>query len=105
MFTILAQVANFGMFADTIVQCAPPSWDTWTSPSFDPAHSTPAFSGDSASANSVAPSNVIRLSVDTPPELCWWVVSLRVRSGLITCQLDPPSFVTCTTWLPTYTLV
>ena len=41
----------------------------------------------------------------TPPELCWCVVSLRVRSGLITCQLEPPSFVTCTTWLPTYTFV
>ena len=93
------------MFVATLVQWAPPSVDTCASPSFDPAQSTPARTGDSASANSVAPSNVIRLSVDTPPELRWCVVSLRVRSGLITCQLAPPSFVTCTTWLPTYTLV
>src|SRR5881397_2220661 len=128
MFTIFAQGESFGMLLDTSDQRAPPSVLTFTRPSFDPAHRTPARTGsndgrvnvstdggasfdpahrtpartgDSASANKVAPSNVYRLSVVTPPELCWCVVSLRVRSGLITCQLAPPSFVTCTTWLPT----
>src|SRR5205814_8571236 len=84
-------------------QVVPPSRVTCTRPSFEPAQITPACTGDSASANSVAPSNVIRLSVVTPPELCWWLVSLRVRSGLTTFQLAPPSLVTCTYWLPTYT--
>src|SRR2546422_7310278 len=105
MFTTFAQGDSFGMLPDTSVQCAPPSVVTFTRPSFDPTQSTPARIGDSASANKVAPSNVYRLSVVTPPELCWCVVSLRVRSGLITCQLAPPSVVTCTTWLPTYTFV
>src|SRR5437867_2043453 len=92
MFTIFAQGESFGMLLDTSDQCAPPSVLTFTRPSFDPAHRTPARTGDSASANKVAPSNVYRLSVVTPPELCWCVVSFRVRSGLITCQLEPPSF-------------
>src|SRR6266513_3358970 len=105
MFLILAQGESFGILPDTSDQCAPPSVDTFPRPSFAPTQITPAFTGDSAIANNVAPSNVIRLSVVTPPELCWCVVSLRVRSGLITCQLAPPSFVTCTTWLPTYTFV
>src|SRR5205814_4216130 len=99
------QGASLGILPDTSDQCAPASVDTFTRPSFDPTQITPAFTGDSAIANSVAPSNVIRLSVDTPPELCWCVVSFRVRSGLITCQLEPPSVVRCTTWLPTYTFV
>src|SRR6266566_1792576 len=103
--TILAHAGILGMFAETLVQCAPPSRVTCTSPSFDPVQITPASSGDSAMASRFAPSNVMRLSVDTPPELCWCVVSLRVRSGLITFQLEPPSVVTCTTWLPTYTFV
>src|SRR5438046_2529318 len=105
MFEIFPQGASFGRVPVTSVQVVAPSRVTCTRPSFDPAQSTPARTGDSASANSVAPSNVYRLSVVTPPELCWCVVSLRVRSGLITCQLEPPSVVTCTTWLPTYTFV
>ena len=32
---------------------------------------------------------------------CWRLLSLSVRSGLITCQLCPPSVVWCTCWLPT----
>src|ERR687888_337263 len=103
MFAIFAHGDSLGMLAVTLVQCAPPSIETWISPSFDPAQSTPALTGDSASANRVAPSNVMRLSVVTPPELCWCVVSLRVRSGLTTFQLAPRSVVTCTNWLPTYT--
>ena len=96
MFLIFAHGESFGMLPPTSVQCAPPSCVTFTRPSFDPTQMTPAFTGDSAIANRVAPSNVIKLSVDTPPELCWCVVSLRVRSGLSTCQLAPPSLVTCT---------
>src|SRR5574342_242720 len=92
-----------GMLAVTFVHVVPPSCVTCTRPSLDPVQITPSFTGDSAMANSVAPSKVMRLSVVTPPELCWCVVSLRVKSGLITCQLAPPSEVRCTNWLPTYT--
>src|SRR5256885_4058905 len=105
MFLILAQGESLGRLPDTSDQCAPPSVETFTRPSFDPTQITPAFTGDSAIANSVAPSNVMRLSVDTPPELCWCVVSFRVRSGLITFQLAPRSVVRCTNWLPAYTCV
>src|SRR3989441_11669480 len=105
MLVIFPHGGSLGMFAVTSVHDVPPSRVTCTRPSFDPAQITPACAGDSASAKSVAPSNVMRLSVVTPPELCWCVVSLRVRSGLTTCQLAPPSVVTCTTWLPTYTFV
>ena len=58
MFTIFAQGESFGMLPDTSVQWAPPSIDTFTRPSFDPVQRTPARTGDSASANKVAPSNV-----------------------------------------------
>src|ERR1700741_4075352 len=103
MVEIFPQGAGFGVAAGTVTQAAPPSPVTCPRPSVEPAQITPACCGDSAMANSVAPSNVMRLSVVTPPELCWCVVSFRVRSGLITFQLAPPSVVTCTYWLPTYT--
>src|SRR5437667_7286317 len=107
MFVIFPHCGSLGMFPVTSIHCAPPSRVTCTRPSFEPAQITPAppCAGDSAMANRVAPSNVMRLSVVTPPELCWCVVSLRVRSGLITFQLAPPSVVRCTNWLPTYTRV
>src|SRR5690242_14003654 len=103
MFEILHQAGSLPSPAVTSVQVAPLSRVTCTSPSFDPAQITPACTGDSAIANSVAPSHVIRLSVVTPPEVCSWVVSLRVRSGEISFQLAPPSVVRWTYWLPTYT--
>src|SRR3990172_5381881 len=45
------------------------------------------------------------LSGVRPPEICCLLLSLSVRSGLISRQLFPPSVVTCTCWLPTYTLL
>src|SRR5216684_6296948 len=104
MLVIFPHGGSLGMFPVTSVQDAPPSRVMCTRPSFDPTQITPACRGDSAMANRVAPSKVMRLSVVTPPELCWCVVSFRVRSGLITFQLAPPFVVTWTTWLPTYTL-
>src|SRR6266849_3156107 len=103
MFEILLHGGSLGIGHVTARQVAAPSRVRCTSPSFAPAHTTPACRGDSAIANKVAPSKVMRLSVVTPPEPCSCVVSLRVRSGLITLQREPPSVVTCTTWLPTYT--
>src|SRR5690348_12944515 len=96
MFEILLHGGSFGMPAVTLTHVAPASRETCTRPSFEPTQITPACTGDSAMANRVAPSNVIRLSVVTPPELCWCVVSFRVRSGLSTFQLAPPSAVTWT---------
>ncbi len=104
MEEILPQGGSF-MAAVTSVHVAPASLVMCTRPSFDPTQITPFCTGDSAMANSVAPSKVIRLSVEVPPELCWCVVSLRVRSGLIAFQLAPPSVVRWTNWLPTYTWV
>src|SRR5256885_3883022 len=97
MFEIFPQGASFGRLPVTSVQVVAPSRVTCTRPSFEPAQITPACTGDSASANSVAPSNVIRLSVVTPPELCWWLVSLRVRSRSEehTSELQSPCNLVC----------
>src|SRR5215471_9177417 len=76
-----------------------------TNPSFVPAQITPASLGDSAMANTVPAYSTPILSGVSPPEIPCRLLSLRVRSGLITCQLFPPSVVTCTNWLPTYTLL
>ena len=41
----------------------------------------PSFTGDSASAYNVQPSHV-GVVARPPPEFCWWLLSLVVRSGL-----------------------
>src|SRR5215471_3607115 len=78
---------RFGMFFVTFVQVAPASCVTFTWPSVLPVQITPAFAGDSAIAYSVAPSNVVRLSDEIPPEFPWCDLSFVVRSGLIAFQL------------------
>ncbi len=85
----------------TFVQLCPPLRVTWTCPSLVPAQIVPFCTGDSAIENSVAPSQVIRLSAAMPALLCWWDLSFKVRSGLISFQVWPPSLVMCTYWLPT----
>src|SRR5258708_38662128 len=92
-----------GMLLVTLVHVAPPSRVTCTSPSLLPVQITPAFTGDSASPYTTSAYSTPMLSGVSPPEMPCFDLSLRVRSGLITCQLLPPSVVTCTNWLPTYT--
>ena len=76
----------------TFVHVFPPSRVSWTSPSSVPTQMVCASNGDSAIQKIVlytsppAPSLVI----GTPPGPCF-VLSLRVRSGLIGVQLVPPS--------------
>src|SRR5260370_17237716 len=101
MFEILPQGGSFGIAPVTSLHVAPASRVRCTSPSFEPAHKTPACTGDSAIANRVAPSKVIKLSVVTPPELCWWAAPLRVRSGLIPSHLEPPPALPSPTCPPT----
>jgi hypothetical protein len=60
---------RFGMCFVTFAQWAPPSCVMFTCPSVLPVQITPALTGDSAIAYSVPPSNVVRLSEVTPPEL------------------------------------
>ena len=77
----------------------PPSCDTCTSPSSEPAHSTPAFTGDSAKVNTVAYHSVPVISrVIGPPTGPSVAGSCSVRSGLMACQLPPPSVVLNTFW-------
>src|SRR5437763_15097185 len=83
MFEIFPQGASLGRLPVTSVQVVPPSRVTCTSPSFEPAHITPACTGDSARANSVAPSNVIRLSV-VSPDLTRNVTTHQQSSGGVT---------------------
>src|SRR5207237_1249349 len=93
------------MFLVTFFQVLPPSRVRFTWPSLLPVQITPSLRGDSAMAYRVQPSNVKRLSLLMPPEFCWWLLSLVVRSGLITVQLWPPLVVWCTYWLPISTLL
>src|SRR5437588_9693193 len=82
-----------------LVQLAPASLDRWIRPSSLPAHSTPAWCGDSARANTVQYTSAPVLSrVTGPPDGTSLLASLRVRSGLITSQLPPTSFEQWT-WL------
>src|SRR6185503_19436628 len=94
-----------GTFAVTFVHVAPPLRVTWITPSFEPLQITPACARDSAIAISVPPYSTPMLSGVRPPEICCFDLSFFVRSGLIVRQLCPPFVVTCTCWLPTYTLL
>src|SRR5215467_13082004 len=94
-----------GIFLVRLVQFFPPSRVNCSRPSFVPAQITPASLGDSAMAKTTPAYSTPMLSGVRPPELPIRVLSLRVRSGLMICQLFPPSVVTCRYWLPTYTLL
>ena len=85
----------------TFVQVFPPSRVTCTSPSFVPAQMSPALRGDSAIAKTTSPYSTPMLSGVSPPDICCLLLSFNVRSGLMTCQLLPPSVVMWTNWLPT----
>src|SRR5512146_1190906 len=50
---MLTRVKDLSAGGVTSVQLAPPSRDRWIRPSSDPAHSSPAATGDSASAKTV----------------------------------------------------
>src|SRR5689334_6876562 len=77
----------------TFVHVFPRSWVTWIKPSSEPAHITSPFSGDSASAKTVAYHSVPVMSyVIGPPAGPSVFGSCSVRSGLIGSQLSP-SFV------------
>src|SRR5207245_11460618 len=93
-------------FGVTSSQVAPPSRDTWTRPSSDPAHSTPAFTGDSAKAKIVPYHSVPVMSrVIGPPTGPSVAGSWGVRSGLIACQWVPPSVVRNTFWAVAYSVL
>src|SRR5436309_5003061 len=81
----------------------PPSRETCTSPSSEPAHSTPAFTGDSANAIIVAYHSVPVISrVIVAPDGPGVAGSRSVRSVLIACQLAPPPVVLKTWWAVVY---
>src|SRR6266511_5277962 len=103
MFETVPHDGMPGMPAVTLVHVFPPSRVTCTRPSFVPAQIKPALRGDSAMANTTPAYSTPMLSGVRPPEICCLLLSFSVRSGLITCQLLPPSVVMCTTWLPAYT--
>ncbi len=88
-------------FGVTSVHVSPPSRVTWIRPSSDPVQITLASTGEGAMVKIVpytsppAPSFVI----GPPPGPCL-VVSLRVRSGLITSHESPRSPVRSSTLPP-----
>src|SRR5262249_6345837 len=96
---------RLAIFLVSVVQVLPPSRVNCSRPSLVPAQITPASLGDSAMANTTPAYSTPMLSGVSPPELPIRLLSLRVRSGLMICQLLPPSVVMCTNWLPTYTLL
>src|SRR5215831_19064859 len=83
----------FGIFFVRFVQFLPPSRVSCTWPSFVPAQMVPAAFGDSAIANTTPAYSTPILSPVKPPEKPCLLLSFKVRSGLMTCQLLPPSVV------------
>src|SRR5258705_13760154 len=82
---------RLGMFFVTLVHVFPASRVTCTSPSLVPTQTTPACFGDSAIAWMTLPYSTPLLSGVRPPELCWRLLSFSGTSGLLSCQLWPPS--------------
>src|SRR5712691_5434577 len=105
MLLTVLQASILGRLFVTFVQFLQLSRVICTIPSFVPAQITPASFGDSAIAKTTGAYSTPILSPVSPPENPCRLLSFEVRSGLITCQLFPPSVVTCTYWLPTYTLL
>src|ERR1700704_3067883 len=105
MLLTVPQAGRPGMPAVTLVQCAPASRVTCTSPSLVPAQISPFSRGDSAIANTTPAYSTPTLSGVSPPDNCWRDLSLSVRSGLMTCQLCPPLVVRWTCWEPAYTVL
>src|SRR5579884_815540 len=104
MFEIVIQGGRLGMLRVTLVHSPLPRF-THTRPSLVPAQSVPASFGDSAMANTTPAYSTPMLSNVRPPLGPILLRSFKVRSGLMTCQELPPSLVTCTNWLPTYTVL
>ena len=71
-----------------------------TCPSLVPTQIIPFSMGDSAMPKTTPAYSTPMLSPVRPPELPMRVRSLSVRSGEMTCQLWPPSWVRWTCWLP-----
>ena len=105
MLLTVPQTGRFGMFAVTLVQCAPASRVTCTWPSLVPAQMSPFSFGDSAIANTTPAYSTPMLSGVSPPDIFCRDLSFSVRSGLIACQLCPPFVVRCTYCEPAYTVL
>src|SRR5437660_643591 len=103
MLLTVPHAGNPGMLAVTLVQFWPPSRVTCTSPSLVPAQLSPALSRDSAIRFTTLTDSTPMSSGVRPPDICCLLLSLSVRSGLMSCQLRPPLVETCTYWLPVYT--
>src|SRR5437588_50295 len=93
MLSTVPHSGKLGRFFVTLLQFFPPSRVTCTCPSLVPAQSSPASFGDSVSAKITPAYSTPILSGVRPPEICWRLLSLRVRSGLMICQLLPPSLL------------
>src|ERR1051326_3405682 len=100
MLTVPHSGTPFGV---TLDQFLPPSLVTCTSPSSEPAQIRSFCTGDSATEKIVSYTSTPVLSlVMGPPEETCLLLSLRVRSGLIICQLMPSSLDLNSTWAAKY---
>src|SRR5947209_16312543 len=80
------------MFVAAFVQCAPPSRVTETTPSSEPTQITFGSTGEMEIERIVSKlSAPLKSNSIGPPLLSCFVLSLRVRSGLIGVQCAPPS--------------
>src|SRR5215467_8483385 len=78
----------------TFDQFFPPSVVTWIRPSSEPVQIKSFCTGDSTTEKIVSYTSTPVLSlVMGPPEATCLLLSLRVRSGLMICQVMPPSVV------------
>src|SRR5262249_43718364 len=87
----------------TFDQFFPPSVVTWIRPSSEPVQIRSFCSGDSTTEKMVSYTSTPVLSlVIGPPEATCLLFSLRVRSGLMICQLMPASVVVNSTCAAKY---
>ncbi len=88
---------------DTLVQCAPPSRVSCTTPSSVATQICLAATGEGATASSVPNVSAPVTSSVSPPVRPWRSLRLRVRSGLIGAQCRPASVLRNSTLPPAYT--
>src|SRR5579872_3678188 len=91
MLTVPHSGMSLGVMFD---QLPPPLVVRWINPSSEPAQIRSFCTGDSATEKITSYTSTPVLSlVMGPPEDCCLLLSLRVRSGLMTFQLMPRSVV------------
>src|SRR6185437_4449596 len=99
MHVIVDQVGKSG--GRTAFQCPPSSVVTYTKPSSEPVQMILSLKGETAIVDRVSNiSSPVMSALIGPPERCCLLLSLRVKSGLITFQGSTPGSSDSNTTFP-----